>query len=142
MSVIHELNNTVSFYLPDQKGRFTRLQSVVSTLPASFAGKSYCADIHYSPDGRFLYASNRGHNSITIYKVNTVTMTPEVVGWMSDTINWPRNFTIDSSGHFLLVANQKADEITIYEIDCATGLLKYTGHKIHVSAPVCLTWLQ
>jgi 6-phosphogluconolactonase len=142
MSVIHELNNMVSTYLPDQKGRFTLLQSVMSTLPSDFSGKSFCADIHYSADGRFLYASNRGHNSIVIFKVDQQTMKPDAESWVKEDIHWPRNFIIDPSGNFLLVANQKADDITIYKIDRATGLLTYTGHKILVSAPVCLTWLK
>ena len=142
MSVVHELNNTVSTYVPDKMGRFTLLRSVVSTLPSAFSGKSYCADIHYSPDGHMLYASNRGHNSITIFKVNPKTMKPEVVGWMSEAIHWPRNFTIDPSGNFLLVANQKSDDITVYKIDRKTGLLKYTGNRAAVSMPVCLTWLK
>lgn len=141
MSVVHELNNTVSTYLPDHKGRFTLLQSVVSTLPASFKGESFGADIHYSRDGRFLYASNRGHNSLVIFKIDPATMKPEVVGWMKEAIHWPRNFTLDPSGRFMLVANQKSDEISIYKRDGSTGRLTFTGHKIFVSKPVCLTWL-
>jgi 6-phosphogluconolactonase len=114
----------------------------MSTLPSDFSGKSFCADIHYSADGRFLYASNRGHNSIVIFKVDQQTMKPDAESWVKEDIHWPRNFIIDPSGNFLLVANQKADDITIYKIDRATGLLTYTGHKILVSAPVCLTWLK
>jgi len=142
MSVVHELNNTITTYLPDKNGCFTILKSVISALPSSYTGKSKCAEIHYSPNGHFLYASNRGHNSIVICKVNQKTMELKVVGWMKEAINWPRNFIIDPSGKFLIVANKNGDNITVYKINQKTGLLKYTGYEAEVSEPVCLTFLS
>jgi 6-phosphogluconolactonase len=138
MTVVNELNSTIAIFLPDNDGCFSEFKSSITTIPASFTENNQCADIHFSPDGQYLYASNRGHNSIAAFKVNQVTMELTPIGWMQETIKWPRNFTIAPSGNFLLVANKNSDKITVFRIDPRSGLLEFTGKELLISKPVCL----
>ena len=122
--------------MDQESGKFIVIDKK-STLPEDFTGESYCADIHVSADGQFLYVSNRGHQSIAIFKINedgTLEMlaTDDVQG------DWPRNFTLSPDGDFLLVANQNSDNITVFKRDKKTGLLEHTGNEIKLSHPVCL----
>ena len=88
-------------------------------------------------DGKFLYASNRGHNSIAIFSVDEKgKLTP--IGHESVRGEWPRNFTLSPDDKFLLVANQRTDNIVVFEKDSATGLLTFTGNEIIISKPICL----
>jgi 6-phosphogluconolactonase len=142
MAVVNELNSTVDIYLPDNNACFSERSSSISTLPDGFNSNNQCADIHYSSDGKFLYASNRGHNSIVVYSVNEETMELEIIEWMKESINWPRNFIIDNNQNFLLVANQNSNTISVYQRDKSSGKLTYTNNQISISKPVCLTLLE
>lgn len=142
MSFVNELNSSIETYLPDENGCFTKFLSAVTTIPTSHTGNNQCADIHYSSDGKFLYASNRGHNSIVTYSINEQTMEPTLIQWMEEEINWPRNFAIDPNDNFIIVANQESNLITVYQIDQKTGQLTFNGNKISISKPVCLTFLK
>jgi 6-phosphogluconolactonase len=137
--LVEELSGTVEAY-KYSNGVLTQMQRI-STLPAndtSFAGS---ADIHISPDAKFLYASNRGgSNTIVIYAINATTGKLTLVGHQSTLGIAPRNFTIDPSGNFLLVGNQNSDEIVIFKRDRQTGLLSDSGKRINVGKPVCLKW--
>ncbi len=138
--VINELNSTITVFAYDKgKGTLTELQTV-STLPDGFTGTSYCADIHVHPSGRFLYGSNRGHDSIVAFLINNdgklSILHHEPVGG-----KWPRNFGIDPTGSFLLVANQNTDNIVVFRLDPRTGWLKPTGQSIDVPIPVCLKFI-
>ena len=139
--VIEELTGTVSVY-KYKKGKL-EVKQRISTLPAgdtSFAGS---ADIHVSPDGKFLYASNRGDvNSIAIYQVNKKDGKLTLIGHQSTLGKTPRNFSIDPSGKFLLCENQNSDEIVIFKRDEQTGLLSDTGKRISVGKPVCIKWIS
>ncbi|MEP7277039.1 MAG: beta-propeller fold lactonase family protein [Bacteroidota bacterium] len=95
------------------------------------------ADIHISPDGLFLYTSNRGENTIRIFAIGADGKLT-LLGHQSSLGNSPRNFTLDPSGHFLLVANQLTNNIVVFKRDLKTGLLKKTGTQIGVPAPSCL----
>ena len=106
-------------------------------VPGS-GGVSYCADVHVSANGKFLYGSNRGHNSIVVFVIDERTGKPSLVEHVSTEGNWPRNFTIDPTGRFLLVANQRTDNVVVFGIDSQTGRLKPTGHSAQVPIPVCL----
>lgn len=135
--VVNELSSSVvSLAVDHTTGQLTKIEKV-STLPDDFEGTSYCADIHLSPDAKFLYASNRGHNSIAIFSVsengelNRVGVEP-VRG------DWPRNFTLSPDGRYLLVANQKSNNITVFEVDPNTGLLTFTGQEVSISQPVVM----
>lgn len=137
--VINELNSTVSV-LKNKNDEYIKIQDI-STLPADFSGESYCADIHISPDEQFVYGSNRGHNSIAIFKRNTESGELTFIGTESVRGDWPRNFNIEPSGNFLLVANQKSNNITVFKIDTKSGKLSFTGTDVKVPNPVCLEFL-
>lgn len=137
--LINELDLTVSSLSFDhEKGTLAEIQTV-STLPenASRTGAT-CADVHVSPNGKFLYGSNRGHNSIVVYKIDEKTGNLEYVQHVSTGGKNPRNFAIAPNGKFLLAANQSSDSIIIFAIDEETGKLTQTANKTTVSMPVCL----
>ena len=136
--IINELNSTITSCSYDQSsGALHEIESV-STLPADFSEKSYCADIHVSPDGNYLYGSNRGHNSIVMLRIDQKSGKLAFIGHQSVKGEWPRNFMIDPTGKFLLVANQHTNNIVVFKIDQDTGLLKSNGVEVQVSKPVCL----
>lgn len=120
-----------------ENGILTPLQTI-STLPASYTGPNSCAHLQVSPDGRFLYASNRGHNSIVIFAIDPLSGHLTTVGHTSVGGQTPRHFTLDPSGRFLLVANQNSDQIRVFRRNLQTGKLKSTRHSVQVSMPVCL----
>ena len=139
--VINELDSTiVAFSYDRDSGTLEEIQTV-STLPEGFKGTNYPADIHVSPSGRFLYGSNRGHDSIVIYQIDEETGKLSCIGYESTLGEFPRNFAIDPSGRFLLAANQNTDNIVAFRIDQKTGLLEPTGHETRVSMPVCIKFL-
>lgn len=140
--VINELNSTITaFTYSADSGTMKEIQTV-STLPGDFTEESYCADIHLSPDGRFLYGSNRGHNSIVVFAVDKKSGKLSYVEHVSTQGKWPRNFAIDPSGKFLLVANQHTDNIVTFRIDGKSGKLTPTGHVTEVPSPVCLRFIS
>lgn len=108
-----------------------------------FAGQDGAADIKLSPDGKFLYASNRGDaNTLAIYRVDGTSGKLTKVGNQAVLGRGPRNFTLSADGKFLLVANQQSDEVVIFERDADTGLLNDTGKRIAVGSPVCLLFCE
>lgn len=136
--VINELDSSITtFRCNPVTGTLTAFESV-STLPRDFTGTSYCADIHVSRSGRFLYGSNRGHNSIVVFAIDPRNSRLNLVEHVSTEGKWPRNFTIDPSGRFLLVANQHTDNVVTYHINPQTGRLTPTGHTAEIPVPVCL----
>jgi len=139
--VINELDSTMAaFKYNELNGTLTDIETV-STLPSDFSGTSYCADVHVSPSGKFLYGSNRGHNSIVVFQIDQQTGKLTLVEHVSTEGNWPRNFTIDPSGAFLLVANQRSENVVVFSINASTGRLKPTGVNEAIPAPVCLRFL-
>jgi len=136
--VINELNSTVAALACDRRtGGFRELQ-VVPTLPDGFCGTSTCADIQISPSGRFVYASNRGHNSITIFRVDQRTGHLTHVDHASTLGSTPRSFCIDPTGRFLIAANQDSDTLVTFRIHAPSGRLRPTGHVAYVPTPVCV----
>jgi 6-phosphogluconolactonase len=130
---------TVSAY---NKGVMKNIQTI-ATHPEEFTGQPGSADIHLSPDGKFLYASNRGEeNNIAIFSVNASTGKLTSVGYQSVEGSQPRNFIIDPTGNFLIVANQKTSNIVIFRRNKETGLLQATLQKVEVPNPVCLQLLE
>lgn len=139
--VICELDSTMTaFKYNELNGTLTTIETV-STLPSDFSGVSYCADVHVSPSGKFLYGSNRGHNSIVVFEIDMRTGKLTLVEHVPTEGNWPRNFTIDPSGKFLLVANQRSENVVVFSIDPGTGRLKPTGVNESIPSPVCLRFL-
>jgi 6-phosphogluconolactonase len=135
--VINEISNSVIVSTINQEdGSLNRIQKI-STLPEDFKEKSHCADIHITSNGKFLYASNRGHNSIAIFAV-AIDGTLTLIGNESVRGDWPRNFTLSPDDNYLLVANQNSNNIVVFGVDQKTGELNFTGNEIEVSMPVCL----
>lgn len=137
--VINELNSTVTL-LVNEAGIWVKKQNY-RTVPNDFAEKSYCADIHISKDGRFLYGSNRGHNSIVVFSVNPVSGELKTIGFVPVEGNWPRNFGISPDGEYLLVANQRSANITVFRINQQTGMPEFTGKQLKTGSPVCIEFL-
>lgn len=133
--IINEYANTVTSGKRTDEG-FTLLENI-STLEDNFKEKSYCADIHLSEDERFLYGSNRGENSIVVFKRDVTSGKLEKIQNISVQGDWPRNFTLDPSGKFLLVANQKSHNITVFKINDESGELSFL-HEVALASPVCL----
>ena len=133
--VLNELNGTVTRVARKEAGAYEVLESI-STLPDDFDGFNKCADIHLSSDGAFLYASNRGHDSIVIYKVNA-DGTLALVGFESTQGATPRNFTFSPDEDFLLVANKDANNIVSFKRNVETGTLEHVS-TVEAPAPVCL----
>jgi len=134
--VINELNSTVTPVHKTANGDYRKGASV-STLPQDFQGENLCADIHISSDGRYLYASNRGHNSIAVFRVSPEDGSLRIAGHHNIRGNWPRNFALSPDEKYLLVANQKSDNIVAFSRDSTSGQLDYTG-QIEAPAPVCI----
>jgi len=138
---IQELDNTINAYSYDSTtGALTKIQTVPA-LPADFKGTSYCADIHVSPDGKFLYGSNRGHNSIAVYQIDANTGHLDYVGHESTQGKTPRNFALDPTGQFLLAANQDSGTVATFRRDAHTGRLEFTGTLTEIPMPVCLKFI-
>jgi len=136
--VINELDNTlIAFAYDGTNGRLREIQTI-STLPENFSGTSYCADVHVSPSGKFVYGSNRGHDSIAIFGIDEDTGKLTLVGYEPTQGKMPRNFGIDPTGAFLLAANQDSDNVVVFRIDRQTGNLKSTGFMVEVPKPVCV----
>lgn len=139
--VINENNSTISAFKYDSNTSNLSLINTLSTLPADFKDKNTCADIHIHPTGNFVYGSNRGHNSIAIFKIDEKTGQIEAIGHESTQGEIPRNFMITPDGNLLLVANQNSDNIVAFKIDKTTGKLTPTGQNSRVMTPVCLKLL-
>ncbi|MGN7513582.1 MAG: lactonase family protein [Allomuricauda sp.] len=137
--VINELNSTISVFEKGTKGNYKEVQ-VVPTLAADFDGESFCADLHLSPDGKFLYGSNRGENTIVIFAVDPTSGQLELVGRESVHGDWPRNFSMDPTGEFLLVANKKTSNIVVFKRDKENGTLTFLNEINHPN-PVCLVFM-
>ncbi len=136
--VIQELNSTITSLAYDASvGSLEEIQTE-STIPQDFEGENWCADIHVSPSGKFLYGSNRGHNSIVIFKIDETSGELEFVGRESTRGETPRNFAIDPTGKYLLAANQNTNNVFTFHIDPDTGKLEPTGHSADIPSPVCL----
>lgn len=139
--VINELDSTMTTLRYNAANGTLTTIDTISTLPTDFTGTSYCADVHVSPSGRFLYGSNRGHNSIVVFSIDPRSGKPKPIEHVSTEGNWPRNFVIDPTGRFLLVANQRSDNVVVFMIDPRTGRLKPSGQTAQVPMPVCLKFL-
>ncbi len=138
--VIEELSGTVVTYAY-KKGKL-KMKQRISSMAATDNSSASSADIHVSPDGKFLYASNRAEaNNIGIFSIDPGNGKLKRIAHQSTLGRTPRNFSIDPSGNYLLAANQNSDEIVIFRRDKQTGLLTDTKNRIAVGKPVCLKWI-
>lgn len=133
--IINEYGSSITTGKKNKKG-FDKIDED-STLEVNYKGKNSCADIHLSKDERFLYASNRGENTIAVFERNTNNGTINKIQTISVHGNWPRNFTIDPTGKFLLVANRWSHNISVFSVNTSTGILKFINDT-KISEPVCL----
>ena len=135
--VINEIKQTVTaFRYNAKRGRLRTLQTL-STVPHPVDGNS-TAEVLVHPTGQFLYGSNRGHNSIAMFRINKKNGKLTALGHESTRGSTPRNFGIDPTGQFLLAANQQSDNVAVFRINQETGKLKFTGNEIKLSKPVCV----
>jgi 6-phosphogluconolactonase len=140
--VLAELTSAVAVFDYDaEKGALKEVQSL-PTLPKGFTGANTTAEVVVRPDGRFLYASNRGHDSIAIFAVDARTGRLTAAGHQPTLGKTPRNFVIDPTGAFLLAANQGSDTIAVFRIDAESGQLKAVGDPVAVPRPVCVRLLR
>jgi 6-phosphogluconolactonase len=140
--VIAEMQSTVTAFSNDERtGTLHRLQTI-STLPKGFAGQNDDAEIEIDPSGKFLYASNRGSDTVTVFAIDPRmgTLTPLESTPTQGKV--PRSFEIDPTGKFLFAANQKSDNIVVFRIDPKTGHLTPTGKVLDVGSPVCVKFLK
>ena len=135
--VINELNSTITA-LKQEKDTYVTIQNI-STLRDDYTGKNACADIHLSKNEQFLYGSNRGENTIVVFKIDPTSGTLTKIQSVSVEGDWPRNFTLSPDGKFMLVANKKSNNISVYSVDQAEGTLTYLN-SVTTSAPVCLVF--
>ena len=123
-------------------GKLSQKQHIAAH-PDTLTSPPGSADIHVSPDGKFLYASNRGaENNIAIFKIDQTTGKLTAVGYQSTLGAIPRNFCIEPSGNYLLAANQETNNVVIFKRDAKTGLLTATGEQISIPKPVCLKMVK
>lgn len=139
--VINEMKSTITVFSYDaEAGKLKAIQNV-STLPADFVGESYTADVQVHPSGKFLYGSNRGHDSIAVFAIDPASGRLASLGREKTGGKTPRNFGIDPSGTYLLAENQGSDTIVVFKIDPFSGKLEPTGKSIAVPSPVCVKFL-
>lgn len=136
--VINELDSTVTAFAYDSARGILKESQTISTIPGDFSGQNSCAEIEVAPDGRFLYGSNRGHDSIVAFSIDQETGKLAFVEHVSSGGKTPRNFAIDPTGGFLLAANQNSDSVVSFRIDALSGKLSPTGHAVEIPTPVCV----
>jgi 6-phosphogluconolactonase len=139
--VINELNSTVTAFRYDpEKGVLHPFQNI-STLPEGYKGDNYPAEVVAHPSGKFLYGSNRGQDSIAMFRIDETTGTLTSLGQELTGGKNPRNFVVDPTGAYLLAENQDSDTILVFRVDQETGKLKPTGVTIAAPMPVCVRFL-
>jgi len=140
--VINELDATITTYGYDAERGLLDPRQLIGTLPPAYTGRSTGAEIAVAASGRFLYASNRGHDSIAIFAIDAENGVLTVVGWEPTQGAMPRFFALDPSGKFLYVANQGSDTIITFRVDQATGMLTPTGHVVRTGSPVSIVFAE
>lgn len=139
--VINEIGSTITAFAFDAARGALRETQTISTLPEGFSGSNSCADIHVAPSGRFLYGSNRGHDSIAIFAIDGRSGKLRALGHEPTGGKTPRNFGLDPTGTFLLAANQDTDNVVVFRVNVRTGRLRPTGHTASVPRPVCIKFI-
>jgi 6-phosphogluconolactonase len=135
---VNEVSSTISAFAYDGETSALRIVETLRTCPDDFAGHNTGAQIVVHPNGRFLYSSNRGHNSIAIFSLDEDTGRPRLIGLEPAQGDTPRNFNIDASGRFLVVANVNSNNLVPFRIDPATGRLTPASAPVESRMPVCV----
>jgi 6-phosphogluconolactonase len=139
--LVNELNSTVAaFKYDDRRGLLEEIQ-VVSAVPKEFSGTNSSADMHVHPSGRFLYASDRGRNSIAVFSIDRASGRLSPIEYVPTLGKTPRNFAIDPTGSFLVAGNEDSNSIVVFRIDAKTGRLTPTGDQAFVPFPACIKFV-
>ncbi len=139
--VLGELDSTITLFGSSKEGIFGGAIQKVSILPVGFSGRNDAAEIEIHPSGKFLYASNRGHDSIAVFAIDEANGSLTSVADVSTGGKEPRHFAIDPTGKYLLAENQFSNNIVVFKIDPTTGGLTPTGQVVEVPSPVDLTFV-
>jgi 6-phosphogluconolactonase len=140
--VINELGSTITvFWYDAETGALSTVQTI-STVPRDFKGTNYPAEVVVHPSGKFVYGSNRGHDSIAIFSVDAATGRLTAQGHEPTQGKNPRNFAVDPTGNYLLAANQDSDTVVVFRLDPATGKLKPMGQTLKIHKPVCIKYVM
>jgi len=139
MYLINELGKTIMVFHNDENKGLILVQTL-SSVRQGFTGDNFCADIHLGKEGRFLYGSNRGENTIVTFRVES-NGTLSAAGHTTCGGDWPRNFAIDPSGKYILIGNQKSDSISVFKLDKTTGLPVEPAKKFPIVMPACLKFI-
>ncbi len=140
--LISELRSTVTVFSYEAASGSLRQLQTISTLPKGFAGESAAAEIQVHPSGKFLYASNRGHDSIAVFAIDQAKGALTSIDFVSTRGKTPRNFALDFAGTWLLVANQNSNEVVSFRVDAKTGRLTAADQTVAVSSPVCVQFVR
>ena len=140
--VVAEMHSTVTVFSNDEKTGTLHPLQTISALPKDFAGRNDDAEIEMHPSGKFLYVSNRGSDTITVFSIDPAKGTLTPVAYTPTQGKEPRSFEIDPTGKFLFAANQKSDNIVVFRIDPKTGRFTPTGQVLDVGSPVCVKFLK
>jgi 6-phosphogluconolactonase len=139
---INELNSTLTVFVYDPARGSLQEVHTVSTLHQGFAGIGTTAEVEVHPDGKFIYGSNRGHDSIAVFAIKGRNGTLEPVEYVSTKGKTPRHFAIDPTGNYLFAANQDSDEVVVFRIDPETGKLSSTDTFLKTPVPVCVVFAR
>ena len=135
--LINELDSTMTAFAYDSSsGRLTELQTL-STLPPAFTGRNSCAEVQIAASGRYLYGSNRGHDSIAVFALDAGSGLMTAAGRQHTGGQIPRNFELTPDGAWLLAANQDSDSVVVFSTDAETGQLLPTGEAVEAGTPIC-----
>jgi 6-phosphogluconolactonase len=140
--VINEMGGTITVFSYNARTAAMTQVQTISTLPKDFSGMNTDAEVVLHPSGKFLYASNRGHDSIALFSVDQKTGMLTFVEHQSVLGKKPRHFTVDPSGHWLIAENQDSDSVVVFAIDTDTGKLKPTGQTLSIGSPVCAVFVS
>ena len=140
--VINEIISSITAFSYEPKTATMTEVQTISTLPQDCTSTSYCAEIAVHPTGKYLYGSNRGHDSIAVFAVDQKSGKLTSLEYPSTQGRTPRHFAIDPTGHWLLAENQASDSVVVFKIDEVTGKLKPTGQTLSVGSPVCAVFAR
>jgi 6-phosphogluconolactonase len=138
--VIEEMGSSLTTFSYDATGGVLHPLETISTVPKDYKGYNDCAELMIHPSGKFLYGSNRGHNSITVFSIDPIKGTPTPIEYVSTQGKTPRNFGIDPTGSYLIAANQDSNSLVVFGIDQKSGRLTPTGQKLDVQSPVSVVF--
>jgi 6-phosphogluconolactonase len=139
--VVNEIQSTLTTFSYDARAGALQELQTVTTLPADFTGSSTAAEVQVHPNGKFLYSSNRGHDSIAVFSINAGTGKLTLVELVPSQGKIPRNFSLDPSGQWLIVGNQDSNSLAIFRVDQKNGTLQATGQSFEVGTPSCVAFL-